>query len=466
MSSEFSILVEGVSKAYRIYRKPSDRLRQAVMPRLRRLVAPMLSALGRPAEQPPYFSEFWALRALSFEVAKGETVGIIGRNGSGKSTLLQLVCGTLTPTQGNVTVRGRVAALLELGSGFNPEFTGRENVFLNASVLGLTREETVDRLDAILAFADIGEFIDQPVKTYSSGMAMRLAFAVIANVDADVLIIDEALAVGDAYFQQKCFRWLREFQTRGTVLFCGHDPGAIVNLCTRAIWLDRGVVRMQGPAKEVTEAYGAFIASAAMGLEEKTIQLAPSLGGSTAPPPIETPSDALDWMAPPAEGGTSYGSGLARIVGVGFTDTEGKRLALVNGGTEVVLTLHIRASADVPAGIAGFVVKDRLGQSIFSENTFEPGVIPAFDLPAGGVAHARFRFIMPELAPGKYSIAPAFASGTQFSHVQHHWINDAMMFDFLPRRNLGSMFIIPMLERSVTVQGSTAPIFNASGEMV
>jgi lipopolysaccharide transport system ATP-binding protein len=245
MSSDVSIRAAGLAKAYRVYPTPMDRLRQAAMPRLRRLAAPLLRALGRPLEAPPYFSEHWALRSLSFEVFRGETVGVIGRNGSGKSTLLQLICGTLTPSQGEVQVNGRVAALLELGSGFNPEYTGRENIFLNASVLGLSRAETEARLADILAFADIGEAVDQPTKTYSSGMAMRLAFAVIAHVDADVLIIDEALAVGDAYFQQKCLRWLRAFQKNGTVLFCSHDTGAVISFCTRAIWLDGGRVRIR-----------------------------------------------------------------------------------------------------------------------------------------------------------------------------------------------------------------------------
>ncbi|MEI6159645.1 MAG: ABC transporter ATP-binding protein [Roseococcus sp.] len=452
MSSEIAIRVEGLSKAYLIYQKPADRLRQAVMPRLRRLMAPLLRALGRPVEQRAYFSEFWALRALSFEVGKGETVGIIGRNGSGKSTLLQLVCGTLTPTQGEVTVHGRVAALLELGSGFNPEFTGRENVFLNAGVLGLTQRETEDRLQAILDFADIGEFIDQPVKTYSSGMAMRLAFAVIAHVDADVLIIDEALAVGDAFFQQKCFRWLREFQARGTVLFCGHDPGAIINLCTRAIWLDRGVVRMQGPAKAITEAYSAFVSSAAMGLAEQTIRLAPELGGAPTEAARSEESDGALGLMPLAEEGTSFGSGLARITGLAFTDMAGRPLGLITGGTEVVLTLRIRAYADILGAIVGFVIKDRLGQSVMGDNTFEPGVMPVCDLPAGWTALARFRFVMPDLAQGKYSITPAFASGTQMDHVQHHWVNDAFMFDVQPRRDLGMIVLIPMLERSVTLR--------------
>ena len=249
IAPEPAILVEGVAKCYQIYARPQDRLRQAVLPRVR-------EHLGFAPKQ--YFSEFWALRDVGFRIGRGETVAIIGKNGSGKSTLLQVICGTLTPTAGEVRVNGRIAALLELGSGFNPEFTGRENVYLNGSVLGLTRAQVDERFEAITAFADIGEFIDQPVKTYSSGMYVRLAFAVIANVDADVLVVDEALAVGDVFFAQKCMRFLRQFQEGGgTLVFVSHSSAAVVNLCRRAIWLEKGQVVMDGPAKDVSEAYHA-----------------------------------------------------------------------------------------------------------------------------------------------------------------------------------------------------------------
>ena len=196
MSSEIAIKVENLSKCYHIYDQPRDRLKQMILPRMQR-------AIGMQPRQ--YFREFWALKDVSFEVKKGETVGIIGRNGSGKSTLLQMVCGTLNPTSGSIQTSGRIAALLELGSGFNPEFTGRENVYLNGAVLGLSRDEIDVRFDEIAAFAEIGEFIDQPVKTYSSGMMVRLAFAVAINVDPQILVVDEALSVGDELFQRKCF---------------------------------------------------------------------------------------------------------------------------------------------------------------------------------------------------------------------------------------------------------------------
>jgi len=246
MSSEIAIKVENLSKCYQIYDQPRDRLKQFVLPRLQR-------TLGREPKQ--YYQEFWALKDVSFEVKKGETVGIIGRNGSGKSTLLQILCGTLNPTGGTFTTNGRIAALLELGSGFNPEFTGRENVYMNAAVLGLSTEEVDQRFNDIAEFADIGQFIEQPVKTYSSGMMVRLAFAVIAHVDADILVIDEALAVGDAFFTQKCMRFLRGFMRNGTILFVSHDTGAVINLCHSVIWLIDGAIKAIGDCKIISEDY-------------------------------------------------------------------------------------------------------------------------------------------------------------------------------------------------------------------
>ena len=231
-SDNIAIRVDNLSKCYHIYDNPQDRLKQSILPRFRKL-------FGR--EPSRYFREFWALRDVSFEVGRGETVGIIGRNGSGKSTLLQMICGTLEPTTGTVDTRGRVAALLELGAGFNPEFTGRENVYMNATVLGLTQKEIEERFDKIAAFADIGEFIEQPVKHYSSGMYARLAFAVAINVDPDILVVDEALAVGDEPFQRKCFARIERIRNDGgTILFVSHSGNTIINLCDRAILLHKG----------------------------------------------------------------------------------------------------------------------------------------------------------------------------------------------------------------------------------
>ena len=239
MSSDSAIRVENLSKCYQIYDKPRDRLMQM---------------LARGRKQ--YFREFWALKDVSLDIKKGETVGIVGRNGSGKSTLLQMICGTLNPTSGNIQTQGRIAALLELGSGFNPEFTGRENVYMNAAVLGLAEEEIAARFDDIEAFADIGEFIEQPVKTYSSGMQVRLAFAVAINVEPEILVVDEALAVGDELFQRKCFSRIEAIRANGaTILFVSHSGSAIVELCDRAVLIDAGEKLTNGTPKQIVSLY-------------------------------------------------------------------------------------------------------------------------------------------------------------------------------------------------------------------
>lgn len=245
--NDIAIQVKNLSKCYQIYDSPRDRLKQFVVPRLQRIA-------GKSPKQ--YFHEFWALKDVSFEVKKGETVGIIGRNGSGKSTLLQMICGTLNPTSGSIQTNGRIAALLELGSGFNPEFTGRENVYMNGAVLGLSAEEIDARFDDIAAFAEIGDFIEQPVKTYSSGMLVRLAFAVAINVDPEILIVDEALSVGDELFQRKCFSRIEAIRASGsTILFVSHSGGTIVELCDRAVLMEAGEKLAVGKPKQIVGRY-------------------------------------------------------------------------------------------------------------------------------------------------------------------------------------------------------------------
>ncbi len=245
--SDIAICVQNLSKCYEIYDAPRDRLKQFIWPRLQGLA-------GRPSKQ--YFQEFWALKDVSFEIKKGETVGIIGRNGSGKSTLLQMICGTLNPTSGSIHIAGRIAALLELGSGFNPEFTGRENVYMNAAVLGLSQEQIEDRFEEITTFADIGQFIEQAVKTYSSGMLVRLAFAVAINVEPDILIIDEALSVGDELFQRKCFSRIESIRRNGTtILFVSHSAGQVTELCDRVVLMDAGEKLAMGSPKKIVGCY-------------------------------------------------------------------------------------------------------------------------------------------------------------------------------------------------------------------
>lgn len=275
MSSAAPVIeVAGLSKCFHTYARPGDRLRQALVPPLQRW-------LGREPTQ--YYSEFWALRELSLSVGRNETVGIVGRNGSGKSTLLQCICGTLTPTLGTVYTQGRVAALLELGSGFNPEFSGRDNVFMNGAVLGLSRAEVEQRFDAIAAFADIGAFLEQPVKTYSSGMAVRLAFAVAINLNPDVLVVDEALSVGDELFQRKCFARIETLKADGmTVLFVSHSGATVVELCDRAVLLDGGELLSMGKPGEVVSRYQKLLYAPASERQRVRADIAASLQGGAA----------------------------------------------------------------------------------------------------------------------------------------------------------------------------------------
>lgn len=427
-SSDVAIRVSNLSKCYEIYEAPSDRLKQFVLPRLRRLI-------GMPPKQ--YFREFWALKDVSFEVKKGETIGIIGRNGGGKSTLLQMICGTLSPTSGSVHTIGRIAALLELGSGFNPEFTGRENVYMNASVLGLKPEEIDARFADIVAFADIGEFIEQPVKTYSSGMMVRLAFAVIAHVDADILVVDEALAVGDAFFTQKCMRFLRMFMKTGTVLFVSHDTGAVANLCTKAVLLNRGEVAEVGSPKDVIEHYLATLYQESQEIGGVVVKAVKTPAEQThSPREYRDMREALVnssrlrndveifWFKPDE---TGFGTGNAKIASVQLLSQDGAPLSWVIGGEDVMLDIRCHAYKDIYRPIVGFQFKDRLGQVIFSDNTFLVCQHDPITVKSGSSITARFEFRLPILPSGDYSISPAIAEGTQDEHVQHHWLHDGLM---------------------------------------
>ena len=420
-SNDFAIRVNNLSKCYQIYEAPRDRLKQFVMPRLRR-------ALGRQSKQ--YFREFWALKDVSFEIKKGETVGIIGRNGSGKSTLLQMVCGTLTPTSGSIETKGRIAALLELGSGFNPEFTGRENVYLNASVLGLSNEEINGRFDDIAAFADIGDFIEQPVKTYSSGMMVRLAFAVIVHVDADILVVDEALSVGDAVFNQKCMRFIRAFQERGTLLFVSHDMGAIQNLCKSALWLSHGQVQLTGTSKDVAEAYLHYTLQEVYGDKVKlnnTSMVTDSENDKDEQPVLAINYDSRLTVLDNTHNATGWKTGAAEIVSLSFKKIGLGQEGIFIGGEKVCLSIRARAHEVLENPILGFVLRDRLGQDMFGENTLSFTSIAPRKIMPGQEFTGEFDFRLPMLPNGEYVIMTSMANGTQYDNVQHHYMHDAFV---------------------------------------
>lgn len=452
MYSEAVIDACHVSKVYLLYNKPEDRLRQMLVPRVKRLLAPIFGGLVQwLRNDKPRYHEFWALRDVSVSLHPRETLGIIGQNGSGKSTLLQIICGTLAPSEGQVRSRGRIAALLELGAGFNPDFTGRENVYLNAAIYGLSTSEIDERMEAIIDFAEIGEHIDQPIKTYSSGMFVRLAFSVIANIDADILIIDEALAVGDAYFQQKCMRFLRKFQERGSIFFVSHDTGAMMNFCDRVIWLHHGSIRSQGDPKEVCEEYLAYLYQKHSGVKPEAVALKRSEETTNNIEYNVVTSTNVESI-PTLENARSFGDGAAEIFACQLGDIEGNILNVITGGEVARLIFKFRARNEIKSAITGFIVKDRLGQYIFGDNTFQRTRSNPVDFQPGELGQASFTFTMPLLAAGTYSIVLSVASGTLVDHVQHHWIHEAIIFNSHADLNTGVIFKIPVTS-DLTVEG-------------
>lgn len=342
MSSDIAIKVENISKCYQIYKHPQDRLKQAIYPRFHGI-------FKRQVKQ--YYREFWALKDISFEINKGETVGIIGRNGSGKSTLLQIICGTVNPTSGSVHTNGRIAALLELGSGFNPEFTGRENIYMNAAILGLSQTEIESRLDDILGFADIGNSVDQPVKTYSSGMFVRLAFAVNIMSDPKIMVIDEALAVGDMRFQAKCITALKRIQNNGTtVLFVSHDIGSVQNLCSRGIYLEQGKLISIGAAPKIAEEYICAMRNKMNSDHNKLSLISEKEWDLTDQKSIQPKKKSSRMFKAPDEfitrvASSRYGTGEAKITYVELLDKNGDDIIEAYFNQEVLIRIYFVSHA-------------------------------------------------------------------------------------------------------------------------
>jgi lipopolysaccharide transport system ATP-binding protein len=384
---EIAIQVREVGKMYRIYDHPQDRLKQMLLWRL-----------GRQ-----YGREFWALRDISFDVRRGEAVGIIGRNGSGKSTLLQIIAGTLSPSQGEAQVNGRVAALLELGSGFNPEFTGRENVYMNGAILGLSQADVRDRFDAIAAFADIGDFIDQPVKYYSSGMAVRLAFAVQAVIQKDVLIVDEALAVGDEAFQRKCMRHLEDFRASGgSVLLVTHSVQTIVRQCERCVFLHGGRKIVEGPSKDVTDLYQRFLYGTPR--EQQQILATPEQVELRRPDegtPVLVPTNVLEYdPSIPQTSETTYGNGAAQIMNCRMEDVAGNPVNVLIAGRRYRWRYEVRFNEAAANANFGMALRALDGLIVSGINSYAEGHRFA-EAPADATASVTFD-IQINLAPGTY----------------------------------------------------------------
>ncbi len=392
-----------VSKSYAIYAKPGDRLKELAT-----------------FQKKKFHRDFWALRDVSFEIKRGETFCIVGQNGSGKSTLLQMVAGILHPTQGTVNVNGRVSALLELGAGFNPEFSGRDNVYLNGSILGLSTKQIDQRYREIEDFAEIGDFIHQPVKTYSSGMVVRLAFAVAINVDPEVLLVDEALAVGDLYFRHRCMRKVHELRSRGiTILFVSHSAGDVKAIGDRTMWLDQGRVVDIGETDRVV---GKYLAA----MVDKDTQYLSLKAAKPKAVPIEAkvvrPVEVVETI-PNID--HRHGDGRAEVIGIAVVDQNGEALGLLQPSSKIIVRISVRANEDIAMPNVGFMMRNHLGIDFAGTNTLRE----EYELPAmrkSDIYTVDFHLELPDLYPGSFSFSPAIAEGNLVSYKMCDWIDNAI----------------------------------------
>jgi len=408
--ADILLRVRDVSKAYPVDEKPSARLR-SLLPHVLQ---------GAP-------DLFWALHGVSFDLPRGESLGIVGPNGSGKSTLLQIAAGILRPTEGTVELNGRLAGLLELGSGFNNEFTGRQNVELSTSLHGLSKRETAARFAEIVEFADIGDFLDQPVKTYSTGMLMRLAFSVAIHVDADILLVDEALAVGDIAFRQRCMRRVHQMRNHGvSILFVSHSAEDVKAICDRCLWLEAGHVKMYGETDTVV---GEYLASMA-------VRDAASLTGEWETQPDRPPFVAARLAPPVAFSGHRFGDQRATLTGAAFLAPDGETdlppgAAAFHAGESAVVRFSFQVKEPVALPIGGFLVRDSQGLSLFSTNTTREGyLLPP--LIAGDHLTVEFQWTMPRLAPGAYGVTLAVSDGTLEKFVVCDYVEDVLSFTVPP----------------------------------
>ncbi|AIQ65803.1 hypothetical protein PSTEL_24550 [Paenibacillus stellifer] len=392
------IEVNSVSKVYKLYNHPMDRVKEVF-------------------SKKKYHRKFHAVDNMSLNVKRGETVGIIGKNGSGKSTLLKMITGVLTPTSGSIDVKGNISALLELGAGFNGDLSGLENIYLNGTLLGYSKEYVEKSLDAILEFADIGEFIHQPVKTYSSGMFVRLAFAIAININPEILIVDEALSVGDMRFQQKCYRKIREIKKNGTVLFVSHDTGVLASFCDRIIWMDGGRIFKEGRPDKILDEYQAF-----MSYDIKEMQAVTSYSAE-----IDNEISGESNSSFSNSKAQAFGNGDGFFQSIRLLNYESGHVATtVTGGDQVLIDFSLNIKKDIDMPILGFTLKDALGSPVIVTNShFEKKSLQPFK--GGQVYHFQFSMSFPYLRSGKYSLDIAFANGTYQAHEQVQWINDALI---------------------------------------
>lgn len=392
-----AIELENITKVYRLYDKPIDRLKESVNP-----------------FNKVYHRPFYALRDISFCVEEGETVGIIGTNGSGKSTVLKIITGVLKPTEGSLRVNGKISALLELGAGFDMDYTGIENIYMNGSVLGYTREEMEQKLPVILEFADIGDFVYQPVKTYSSGMLVRLAFALAINVEPEILIIDEALAVGDAFFQAKCFHKLEEIKKAGTtILFVSHDIVSVKKLCSRAIWIERGVLQEVGEAKEVCEKY------LSMQIKKQNEEIAKVIEGMSLENTDNTIREGTKGVFKAIckdEAVSTSGTKEGEIISFYIKDMDGNEVSILEVEKEYNFGVLAYFHENLTNVLFGFEMENVRGVKLFSVNNFLTDQVVE-SVEKGEYVEAVFHIKLPRICRGEYLISPSLARGSQNSHV-------------------------------------------------
>ena len=402
-----AVELHGVSKSYAIYEKPGDRLKE-------------LLSLNRWKRH----RDFWALREVSCEVKRGETFCIVGENGSGKSTLLQMVAGILQPSRGSMAVNGRVSALLELGAGFNPEFSGRDNVYLNASILGFNKRQIDRRYREIESFAEIGEFIDQPVKTYSSGMAVRLAFAVAIHVDPEILLVDEALSVGDIYFRQRCLRKVHEMRDAGiTIVFVSHAIAEVKAIGDRVMWLDHGRIREIGDPDNVVSHYlAAMVEKDNVYLKTEHHKAQNAARDRVQAPEIVDTLPNVDHR---------FGDARAEVLGIAVMDASGEPIYVLEPSTTIVVRISVRAIEDLALPIVGFMMRNHIGLDFAGTNTARE----QFDLPpmlAGDIYTVDFHLQLPELYPSAFSFSPAVADGTLHAYRTCDWVDNAIVLQMGP----------------------------------
>ena len=436
------IQADKVSKCFRIYRRPSDHLKE-------------LLSFGRRRFHDP----FWALKDIDVSVERGCCLGIIGENGSGKSTLLRVIAGVIRPTSGDINVNGRVSALLELGAGFNPEFTGRENISLNASILGFTDAQVRERIPAIEKFAEIGEFVDRPVKTYSSGMFVRLAFAVAIHMDPDVLIVDEALSVGDIFFQQRCIRRIQLLKRQGaTIVFVSHDLAAVRNLADRAIWMEHGRIHMEGETDEVVSKY--LAAMVTRGRREVMEEEAIGKPLETSPE-LDLTDDAFaripKFVSSLPNVDHRYGSGKAKVQGIGVFGKEGSPVSSVAQGDRVCIRISIEFLGAVDQPNVGFMLRNRLGEDVTGTNVMFEGMrLPAAQ--SGERLSVDFIMDLPFLHAGFYYFSPAVADGTLDQYDMCDWIENACAIEVIQRTVTYGHLRIPMRVRVTSATSETSTV--------